>query len=131
MTITKQLQKGINQLNTGEFYACHDTLEEIWMEAPETEKKFYQGILQIAVGCYHLSNGNWRGAAILLGEGICKLAEFEPTYYDLDILAFTDDSYALLIALQKIDPEETKIFYGQLLEEKGSNGLKLPQLHGI
>jgi len=131
MTITKQLQKGINQLNTGEFYACHDTLEEIWMEAPETEKKFYQGILQIAVGCYHLSNGNWRGAAILLGEGICKLAEFEHTYYDLDILAFTDDSYALLMALQKIDPEETKIFYGQLLEEKGSNGLKLPQLHGI
>jgi len=131
MTITKQLQKGINQLNTGEFYACHDTLEEIWMEAPETEKKFYQGILQIAVGFYHLSNGNWRGAAILLGEGICKLAEFEPTYYDLDILAFTDDSYALLMALQKIDPEETKIFYGQLLEEKGSNGLKLPQLHGI
>jgi len=131
MTITKQLQQGINQLNTGEFYACHDTLEEIWMEAPETEKKFYQGILQIAVGCYHLSNGNWRGAAILLGEGICKLAEFEPTYYDLDILAFTDDSYALLMALQKIDPEEKKIFYGQLLEEKGSNGLKLPQLHGI
>ncbi|WP_069791959.1 DUF309 domain-containing protein [Cyanobacterium sp. IPPAS B-1200] len=131
MTIAEQLQKGINQLNTGEFYACHDTLEEIWMEAPETEKKFYQGILQIAVGCYHLSNGNWRGAAILLGEGIRKLAEFEPTYYDLDILAFTDDSHALLMALQKIDPEDTKTFYGQLLEKKGRNGLKLPQLHGI
>ncbi|MGY6528927.1 MAG: DUF309 domain-containing protein [Cyanobacterium sp.] len=129
MDATQQLKKGIEQLNTREFYPCHDTLEEIWMEAPETDKKFYQGILQVAVGCYHLSNGNWRGALILLGEGINKLREFEPIHYDLDILAFTDASYALLMTLQKVDPEKAKDFYGQLLERDSVNGVKLPQLH--
>ncbi|MBE9223293.1 DUF309 domain-containing protein [Cyanobacterium stanieri LEGE 03274] len=131
MDETQQLKKGIEQLNTGQFYACHDTLEEIWMEAPETEKKFYQGILQIAVGCYHLSNGNWRGAVILLGEGIRKLGEFEPSYYDLDIIGFTDDSYALLLALQKIEPEGAKDFYQQLLEQGDIDGVKLPKIYAI
>ncbi|AFZ47025.1 protein of unknown function DUF309 [Cyanobacterium stanieri PCC 7202] len=124
-----KLTQGIKQLNQKEFYACHDTLEEIWMEAPETEKKFYQGILQIAVGCYHLSNNNWRGAVILLGEGIYKLTEFEPTYYNLDILSFTNASHALLVALQNIDPNKTKELYQELLEEKAE--VRFPQLYPI
>ena len=57
--------EGIEQFNHQEFYACHDTLEALWMEADEPEKKFYQGILQIAVALYHLGNLNWRGAVIL------------------------------------------------------------------
>jgi predicted metal-dependent hydrolase len=62
--------QGIAQFNQGAFYDCHDTLEAVWMVAPTGEKPFYQGILQIAVGLYHLSNHNWRGAAILLGKGV-------------------------------------------------------------
>jgi len=66
--MTEQLWRGIQQFNQQEFYACHDTLEELWMEAVEPKKQFYQGILQISVACYHLNNLNWRGAVILLGE---------------------------------------------------------------
>ena len=53
------LWQGISQFNDGEFYACHDTLEAIWMEAQIPEKPFFQGILQLAVALYHLSNHNW------------------------------------------------------------------------
>lgn len=35
----------------------------------EPERRFYQGLLQIAVACHHLSRGNLRGAILLLGEG--------------------------------------------------------------
>ena len=50
--------QGVEQFNAGQYYACHDTLEALWIEAAEPEKTFYQGILQIAVALYHLSNHN-------------------------------------------------------------------------
>ena len=50
--------QGVEEFNQQQFYACHDTLEAIWIEAPESDKRFYQGVLQVAVGCYHLSNNN-------------------------------------------------------------------------
>jgi uncharacterized protein len=96
---------GVDQFNQGQFYACHDTLEAIWMEAPELEKKFYQGILQVAVGLYHLSNGNWRGAVILLGEGVGRLGYYEPEYGGVDVESLAEEARALLRELQQAGPE--------------------------
>ncbi len=83
--MTDLFQQGIDQFNQGDFYACHDTLEAIWMEATTAEKPFYQGILQVAVGLYHLGNHNWRGAAMLMGEGLNRLGPFEPSYAGVDV----------------------------------------------
>ena len=101
---------GIQQFNQRQFYDCHDTLEAIWIEAPELDKKFYQGILQIAVGCYHLSNLNHRGAMILLGEGVKRLSEYQPIYYEIDVAQLVTESYALLAQLQQLSPEELESF---------------------
>lgn len=70
--LAQSFWQGVEEFNQQQFYPCHDTLEALWMEAAEPERAFYQGIIQIAVGCYHLSNDNKRGAAILLGEGTRK-----------------------------------------------------------
>jgi predicted metal-dependent hydrolase len=79
---SEEFLQGVEQFNKREFYACHDTLEAIWIEAAESDKRFYQGILQVAVGCYHLTNHNWRGAVILLGEGVRRLNDYEPDLRD-------------------------------------------------
>jgi uncharacterized protein len=76
---------GIQQFNQGEFYACHDTLEALWMEAAAGDRLFLQGILQIAVGLYHLGNGNCQGAMTLMGEGIGRLRGYEPAYCGIDV----------------------------------------------
>lgn len=81
MTIPETFFVGVEQLNTQQFYACHDTLEALWFEAMEPEKSLYQGILQIAVACYHLSNENLRGATILMGEGLRRLRQTEEEVY--------------------------------------------------
>ncbi len=120
--------RGIKEFNEREFYSCHDTLEEIWSDSVEPDKTFYQGILQIAVGCYHLSNNNWRGAVILLGEGIKKLIEYEPEYLEINVLQLTDDSHKLLTSLQQIKPETVGEFYHKLLEDKLENNLTLPKI---
>lgn len=99
------LAEGIAQFNRGDYYACHDTLEAIWMEATPGEKPFYQGILQIAVGLYHLGNHNWQGAAILLGEGTRRLDPFEPAYRGVAVTALVDCGLDWLHALQQSGPE--------------------------
>jgi predicted metal-dependent hydrolase len=96
---------GVEQFNQHQFYACHDTLEELWMEAGEPDKKFYQGILQIAVALYHLGNQNWRGAVILLGEGINRLRSYPPDYGGIDVAAFLEEAASLLAELQQIGAE--------------------------
>lgn len=99
------LRQAIIQFNQQEFYACHDTLEALWTEAIEPDRTFYQGILQIAVACYHLGHQNWRGAMILLGEGSRKLKTYQPSYYDLDITHLCTQSLDLLQKLHKLEPE--------------------------
>lgn len=72
--------QGVEQFNQGEFYACHDSFEALWTEAHEPDRTFYQGLLQLAVGLYHLGNHNWQGAATLLGEAIGRLRPYDDNY---------------------------------------------------
>ncbi len=97
--------QGVEEFNQQQFYACHDTLEALWMDSMEPDKTFYQGVLQVAVGCYHLGNHNWRGAAILLGEGTRRLQDYQPTYAEIDVSSLLTQSLDLLSALQQIQPE--------------------------
>ncbi|BAZ51195.1 hypothetical protein NIES4103_38440 [Nostoc sp. NIES-4103] len=100
-SIPQEFWQGIEQFNSGQFYACHDTLEALWIEASEPEKSFYQGILQIAVALYHLGNRNWRGAVILLGEGSNRLRRYPSTYSGIDVDELLSQSAALLTMLQQ------------------------------
>jgi uncharacterized protein len=112
--MTNEFWQGVNQFNQEEFYACHDTFEALWMEAIEPHKRFYQGILQIAVACYHLGNLNWRGAVILLGEGIGRLRDYQPVYESIDVTGLITHSIDLLKMLQQVGAEQVADFVKQL-----------------
>lgn len=117
--------EGIKQFNQRQFYECHDTLEAIWIEAPEMDKRFYQGILQVAVACYHLSNHNLRGAMILLGEGIKRLSDYESDYQGIDVTKLVEESAYLLKTLQQLEAEQVNSFVEQIFS---SESCQLPQL---
>ncbi len=119
--------QGIEQFNSQDFYACHDTLEALWMEAGEPEKRFYQGILQIAVALYHLENQNWRGAAILLGEGINRLSYYQPSYAEICVEDLLRQSVKLLSALQQAGPEKVAEFVPLLTGTEFAD-LQLPRI---
>ncbi|MGB6299621.1 MAG: DUF309 domain-containing protein [Rivularia sp. (in: cyanobacteria)] len=105
-TIPPEFWQGIELFNAGKFYACHDTLEALWMESTEPDKSFYQGILQISVALYHLGNGNLKGAIILLGEGSNRLARYPSVYSQVDVDELLEQSIALLKALQQNQLEQ-------------------------
>ncbi|HZT43826.1 MAG TPA: DUF309 domain-containing protein [Chthonomonadaceae bacterium] len=64
----------LEELNRGEYFACHETLEALWIPEKRSVREIYQGVLQIAVGCYHLkARANWVGAVNKLEEGARRL----------------------------------------------------------
>lgn len=89
---------GAEQFNNREFYACHDTFEAIWMETLD-DRTFYQGLLQIAVALYHLSNLNWQGATTLLGEGTGRLRPYLPDHEGIDVAQVREQAQAILARL--------------------------------
>ena len=115
--MSPEFERGIAEFNQQEFYACHDTLEAVWVEASEADKRFYQGILQVAVGCYHLSNDNLRGAIILLGEAVRRLRDYQPEYEGIDVEQLLQQAIALLQTLQQLKPEQTSYFFQQLQKQ--------------
>ncbi len=131
--MTELFWQGVEQFNQQKFYACHDTLEALWMEAVEPKKQFYQGILQISVACYHLNNLNWRGAVILLGEGIRRLDDYQPIYEDIQVTELISHSYQLLQTLQQTGAEGISdlvksLTANQLSEEGASKIVRLPKI---
>jgi uncharacterized protein len=109
--------QGVAEFNAGEYYACHDTLEALWMDSIDPDKKFYQGVLQIAVACYHLHNRNWRGAVTLLGEGIGRLPYYQPVYAGIDVAGLIHDSSNLLKILQSIGIDGIGDFVDRLAQD--------------
>lgn len=88
MTAQNQLlRQGIAEFNSGEFYECHETLEEYWQTLPVDlpDRQMVQGIIQIAVGFYHLARNNVKGAVKLFTRGNQRLQGFLPGAAGLDL----------------------------------------------
>lgn len=80
--------KGIDEFNQGLFFECHETLEEIWLEEHGEERRFYQGIIQIAAGYFKLEQGVPAGAIKLWHLGLEKLESYGPVYLGINLESF-------------------------------------------
>ncbi len=69
--------RGIALFNHGEFFDAHEVLEDVWRAAPDDEKKFLQGLIQVAVGLHHYSTGNKVGARSLLARAHKNLSAYD------------------------------------------------------
>lgn len=115
--LVDSFMQAVEEFNQRKFYQCHDSLEAIWVDSPEVDKRFYQGILQIAVACHHLSNLNLRGAIILLGEGIQRLRDYLPEYKQINLSQLLEDVFLLLTRLQQIDSNNLPKFVDELFSQ--------------
>jgi len=43
----------------------HEVWEELWLDCPAADRRFYQSLIQAAVALYHWGNGNLAGATRL------------------------------------------------------------------
>jgi predicted metal-dependent hydrolase len=86
--------KGIDEFNECLFFECHETLEEIWLEDHSEDRKFYQGLIQVAAGYFKLQQNVPAGALKLWRTGMEKLEPYGPVFLGVDV-------DALIRAVQK------------------------------
>ena len=78
------LTDAVAQFNSGLYWDCHETLENLWRATPYPLRHFYQAVIKIAVGFHHADRHNARGARNKLSEGLRLLKPFTPTFLGLD-----------------------------------------------
>lgn len=81
----RAIRKGVEEFNSGKFFECHDTLEDVWLGVRGPARDFFQGIIQVSVGFYHLQNGNRVGAESQLAKGFGKLALYGDQYAGIEL----------------------------------------------
>ena len=99
----RELLRGAEQFNSGRFFECHDTLEELWQGMRGPARNFLQGLIQISVGFYHLGNGNLLGGESQLDKGMKNLSEYGDCYLRLDLVSLRRE---VQIWLEKVRKEE-------------------------
>lgn len=109
------LLRGAALFNRRAFYAQHEVFEDAWRAESGPVRDLYRGILQVGVGCYHLSRGNHRGACNLLRYGLARLEPFEPACLGVDVAALRAAAARVLAALEELGPERVAEFDEQLL----------------
>src|SRR5206468_8175035 len=82
---------GIVLFNRREFFEAHEVLEDLWNECPDRDRRFYQGLLQAAVGLYHFEQGNLRGATKLFRTGRAYMEQYPSPHLGLDRERFWAD----------------------------------------
>ena len=79
---------GIVLFNRGDFFEAHEVWEDLWAESAGLERSFYQGLIQAAVGLFHFSGGNLRGAAKLYRTSRAYMEPCGSPFLGLDVVAF-------------------------------------------
>ena len=80
--------EGITLYNHHQYYAAHDTIEQLWLATRGPERDFYRGLIQAAVACYHWSRGNRGGAMTLFRSSSHHLKKYRPDCFGVDVSGF-------------------------------------------
>jgi predicted metal-dependent hydrolase len=105
-----ELLQGIAEYNRGEFYQCHDTLEELWATESQPIRYLYQGILQIGMAFYHLRAQRYRPVVSLLTSGSRYLTPFAPDCLGVNVSKLLDDAAHCLNHVQQLGPDRLNDF---------------------
>jgi uncharacterized protein len=78
-------EEGLEAFNSHQFFEAHELWEDLWRETPQPDKRYLQGLIQVAAAFHHYSRANLRGTRKLLHEGLLKLDAFPETHRGFEI----------------------------------------------
>lgn len=81
------LAKGVELWDEERFFESHELLEDVWQAAPERDRLFWQGVIQVAVGCTHHQRGNVHGSVALWRKAADKLDGYPDAHHGIDAAA--------------------------------------------
>jgi predicted metal-dependent hydrolase len=79
---------GVVCFNQHDYFEAHEVWEDLWAESHGLERRFYQGLIQAAVGLFHFTGGNLGGAVKLYRTSREYMAPCGSPFLGLDVGAF-------------------------------------------
>jgi predicted metal-dependent hydrolase len=79
--------RGVAFFNDCDFFEAHEVWEDLWADHTDATRRFYQGMIQLAVCLHHFGNGNTRGAKKLYYSCRGYLDEYQPHHLGIDVVA--------------------------------------------
>ena len=83
--------EGVNKFNNGEYYDAHEICEELWSEYVLKDSLFIQGLIQVSVAYFHITNLNLRGSKSLFSKSLPKLKKFSSNHRNFNVKQFIID----------------------------------------
>ncbi len=74
--IEQLFKEGLEQYKLMDYFEAHEIWEELWSSYYLVDRKFIQGLIQLAVSFVHIGNGNIIGAKSLLKKAEKKFKNF-------------------------------------------------------
>ncbi|MBI2765133.1 MAG: DUF309 domain-containing protein [Chloroflexi bacterium] len=115
ITVPGNLVQACREFNSGRFFACHETLEEIWQEEQGDVRDLYKGLIQVAAAFVHVTRANYHGASRLLTTALAYLAPYRAEgAMGFDLEAICAQAEAALAHLEEVGPGRTHELYPAL-----------------
>ena len=83
---------GIQLFNSTDFFGAHDFFEDLWNDAKQKDRLFFQGMVQVSVANYHLVHNNLKGAQSQYIKCTEKLKNYLPYYYGVNLEKLLGDA---------------------------------------
>lgn len=84
-TYDPRYREGILHFNRRNFFEAHEVWEDLWHDVEGPGRRFYQGLIQVAVCLFHFGRGNTRGAKKLYHTSRGYLEAFGPQHLGLNV----------------------------------------------
>jgi predicted metal-dependent hydrolase len=98
------LAEGLRRYEAGEFFTAHEAWESVWLKAPEPEKTFLQGLIQVTAAFHHLQRNNRLGSGLLLQAALRRLDRFPSCFGGISVELVCED---VRDCLRKLEAGET------------------------
>ena len=95
-----KLGQAISEFNRGQYWQCHETLEELWLPEGYPLRLFYHGLIKAAVGLLHLDRHNRHGGTTKLRDARYALTPFSPIFMGVEIGTLLSDLSQRLVYCQ-------------------------------
>jgi predicted metal-dependent hydrolase len=125
VTLTREplYLRGIELYRAGEFFECHEVLEELWTPMRGPHRLFLQALIHFAVAFYHQQRRNPLGAERQLRKALRKIERYLPLYEGVNTATLHQEGQACLRRIQAGEaPEPPRMLVQSLLDSRLGHG---------
>ncbi len=102
--------RGLEHFNAGEYFEAHEFLEAAWRAERGAVRELYRGVLQVAVGYYHIQRGNLVGARKMFKRSRAWLAPFPAVCCGINLQRLRQDMDEVESELLRLGQERIQYF---------------------